>query len=179
MTRITLITVFLVALAASAWADYQAGFDAYERGNYAAAVKEWRAAAMRGDARAQFGLGVLYQDGAGVTQNYAEAATWYRRAAEQGFAGAQFNLGSFYENGKGVARDSVKAYRWYDLAAESSPAGEWRDKARDKRNSIASQLSEENYTRARHLEDVWRRRISGLETTGATDKPAQLSAPSQ
>ena len=58
MKRIVLIAVFLVALAAPAWADVQAGVDAYERGDYATGLREWRPLAEQSDATAQHNLGV-------------------------------------------------------------------------------------------------------------------------
>ena len=52
--------------------------------------------AASGDAAAQCGLGLLYDNGIGVPQDYAKAVYWYRKAAEQGFALAQYNLGRLY-----------------------------------------------------------------------------------
>jgi TPR repeat protein/CHAT domain-containing protein len=49
--------------------------------------------AERGDAEAQFNLGLMYQKGEGVAQNDVEAAKWFRKAAEQGHAAASGSLG--------------------------------------------------------------------------------------
>ena len=81
-------------------ADYQAGLDAYDRGDYATALREWRPLAEQGNADAQFYLGVMYRDGQGVPQNDAEAVRWYRKAAEQGYAQAQYSLRWMYANGR-------------------------------------------------------------------------------
>ena len=43
-----------------------AGVDAWTRGDFPAAVKEWQAGAARGDADAQFNLGQAYKLGKGV-----------------------------------------------------------------------------------------------------------------
>ena len=40
--------------------------------------------AAKGEASAQFNLGLMYAKGQGVTQDYAEAVRWYRKAADQG-----------------------------------------------------------------------------------------------
>jgi TPR repeat protein len=64
------------------------GLAAYSRGDYATAMQLWRPLADRGDADAQFDLGVLYQNGQGVPQDYAAALNWYRKAADQGNADA-------------------------------------------------------------------------------------------
>ncbi len=81
-----------------------------------------RKAAERGDARAQYNLGSLYEDGRGVPQDSAQAAVWYRKAAEQGDADAQFNLGVLYDNGIGVPQDYAQAAVWYRKAAEQGDA---------------------------------------------------------
>ncbi len=86
-------------------ADFNAGVAAYKRGDYAAALRQWRPLAEQGHAKAQYSLGNMYRDGLGVTQDYAEAVKWYRKAAEQGDAGAQCSLGVLFENGPGVTLD--------------------------------------------------------------------------
>lgn len=40
--------------------------------------------AEHGHAAAQYNMGVLYDEGRGVTQDYREAAKWYELAAVQG-----------------------------------------------------------------------------------------------
>ena len=49
----------------------------------------YRLAAEKGDALAQFKLGLMYESGEGVPQDFAEAVRWYRLDAEQGSAAAQ------------------------------------------------------------------------------------------
>jgi hypothetical protein len=73
-------------------ADFQTGVDAYNRGDYATAYREFLPLAKQGDAKAQNNLGVMYDNGLGAPQDYAEAVRWYRLAAEQGVAEAQNNL---------------------------------------------------------------------------------------
>ena len=81
------------ALAGPARAGLDEGVAAYVRGDWAAALREFRPLAEKGEADAQSTLGLMYSKGQGVAQNYAEALKWYRRAADQGLALAQFNLG--------------------------------------------------------------------------------------
>jgi len=80
------------------------------------------AKAEKGDAEAEFLLGMAYGTGRGVTNNYTEAATWYRRAADQGHAGAQASLGELYEAGQGVSKDLNEALKLYRTAAEHGNA---------------------------------------------------------
>jgi len=59
-------------------------------------VVKLRKAAEQGDAKAQYNLGAMYDNGRGVPQNDAEAVAWYRKAAEQGEAKAQSDLATKY-----------------------------------------------------------------------------------
>lgn len=99
-----------------------AGVEAYSRGDYATALREWRVLAAQGRALAQYNLGVFYYEGKGVTQDYRQAVKWYRLAAEQGLAAAQHNLGVMYSKGQGVTQDYQEAVRWYRMAAEQGYA---------------------------------------------------------
>jgi uncharacterized protein len=94
---------------------------AYQRGDYATALKLWHLLAENGDADAQFHLGVMYESGQGVLRNDADAIKWYRQAAEQDDAVAQFNLGIMYANGG--APNYAEAAPWYRLAANHGLAG--------------------------------------------------------
>ena len=78
--------------------------------------------AEKGDAKAQFVLGLKYDTGKGVPQDSAEAAKWYRKAAEQGYADAQFNLGTMYDEGRGVHQDYAEAAKWYRKAKDQGVA---------------------------------------------------------
>ena len=80
-------------LAAPALADVKDGVDAWQAGNYQAAVAEWRPLAIGGDADAQFNLGQAYKLGRGVPTDLNQAEAWYRRAAKQGHLQAEDNLG--------------------------------------------------------------------------------------
>jgi hypothetical protein len=95
---------------------------AIRRGDYATGLRLLRALADQGSAAARYNLGVLYDNGRGVTQDFAEAARWYRGAAEQGHAGAQNNLAILYRNGRGVPQDFAEAVKWYRRAADQGSA---------------------------------------------------------
>ncbi|MDE0945777.1 MAG: hypothetical protein OSA39_02875, partial [Sphingobium sp.] len=58
--------VALVGLAVPAMADVKAGVDAWQQGDYAKAVGEWRPLALAGDPDAQFNMGQAYKLGRGV-----------------------------------------------------------------------------------------------------------------
>lgn len=82
-------------------AAVRTGVDAYNRQDFAAAMRAWRPAAEKGDPDAQFNLGQMYKLGTGVPADLAEAEKWYRLAALQGHALAEANYGMvLFENGK-------------------------------------------------------------------------------
>ena len=97
MGRKTLISALIlgasVLLAAPALADTKAGVDAWTRGDYAGAVKEWQAGAAKGDADALFNLGQAYKLGKGVKQDLAKAEALFGQAAAQGHIQAADNYG--------------------------------------------------------------------------------------
>ncbi len=94
---------------------------AYDRANYATALKIWLPLAEQGDPEAQTYVGEIYEKGLGGSPSYAVAATWYQRAAEQGYATAQVSLGQLYERGLGVPKDVRAAL---DLYRQASGLGE-------------------------------------------------------
>jgi TPR repeat protein len=99
-------------------ADFQAGLDAYNRGDFATALKEWQPLAEQGEANSQYNMGLLYARGQGVAQDYKQALGWYEKAAEQGVPAAEYNLGVMYANGQGVAASPEQAEKWFLKAAE-------------------------------------------------------------
>ena len=147
MKRLALALIFAFGFAPPAWADFQAGIDAYQHGDYAAAYREWLLLAEEGDAEAQFNLGILYDLGQGVAQSKVRAATWYRRSAEQGFAAAQYNLAVMFKNGEGIPQNNVLAYALFDLAAADDP------EAAEQRDSMARSIAAEEIDRAVRLAD--------------------------
>lgn len=53
--------------------SFEKGMAAYESGDYAIAINEWKLAADQGHAKALYNLGVAYRDGLGTTQDYKAA----------------------------------------------------------------------------------------------------------
>ncbi|RPH74496.1 sel1 repeat family protein, partial [bacterium] len=111
------LVLSIICLAAPAWADFNAGENAYHRGDYATALREWQPLAKQGHAVAQYNLGLLYANGQGVPKDDAQARQWYEKAAVQGHAAAQVNLGSLYDYGRGVPQDFKMAVKWYRRSA--------------------------------------------------------------
>jgi localization factor PodJL len=77
-----------------------------------------RAAALAGDAAAEFEVATRFAEGRGLPPSNEEAARWLDRAAKHGLAPAQFRLGGFYEKGIGVKKDLAAARDLYRAAAD-------------------------------------------------------------
>lgn len=124
--RSAVLGALLVCLAAPPLrADFETGLKAYQSGDYAGAIREWQPLAEKGDANAQYNMGLLYALGQGMPRDYGKAAEWYRKAAGQGVAAAEYNLGVIYANGQGVPQNITEARQWFlKAAAQEVPEAE-------------------------------------------------------
>ena len=147
-----LLAFFMTLSSPVAAQEFQKGLTAYQAGDYATALQEWRPLAEQGNVYAQNNLGLMHEYGRGVPQKIDEAVKWYRLAAEQGDVNAKHNLdkmykifraffkiqkplaklgdvvaqadvGLMYELGQGVPQDYAEAVKWYRLAAEQGDVG--------------------------------------------------------
>lgn len=101
-------------LAMPAWADFDAGVKAYRQGEYATALREFKADKSP---QATFYLSLMYGKGAGVRQSMEESVALLRKAAEQGLDVAQANLGIMYIEGQGVNQDTEEGLKWLRKSA--------------------------------------------------------------
>jgi predicted nucleic acid-binding Zn-ribbon protein len=116
--QVTYVTVRRAVKTAARDCEIRGGeYVAFDRANYATALKVWLPLAEQGDQAAQTYVGEIFEKGLGVQPDYAVAGTWYRRAAERGYSRAALNLGNLYERGLGVPRDPAQALNWYRRAA--------------------------------------------------------------
>lgn len=93
--------------------NYNAGFIATEEGKFSQAVQEYLEPAEKGDANAQFNLGLMYHGGLGVSMSEEEAVRWYHKAAENGNVQAQQFLAAGYGEGWfGLPKNQKKAEYW-------------------------------------------------------------------
>jgi TPR repeat protein len=67
------VAALSVKLTWPAAADFQDGWRAHQKGDFATALKEWRPLADGDDARSQFNLGIMYYEERGVAQDTNEA----------------------------------------------------------------------------------------------------------
>ncbi len=83
--KAALFTLILALAAPVAAQDFEAGREAYKRGDYAAALSEWLSLAEQGNAQAQHQLGYMYLRGRGVARDDIQAHMWWSLAASQGY----------------------------------------------------------------------------------------------
>jgi len=155
---LTIFTILFCLNSNIGWsADFQKGLDAYNKKDYATALKEFQPLAEnKGIAsyfyskediiRAQYKLGQMYHYKQGVPQDYKTAVKWYRLAAKQGNASAQTNLGIMYRNGLGVIKDYVYAYMWWSIAGSY-----WDRGAAHMRDIITKQMTPSQIETAQKL----------------------------
>jgi uncharacterized protein len=108
---------WLTLAAAQAQADPAA--TAYEREDYAAAIALYAPRADKGDAEAQYRMGMMARFGWGTDRDAAAAARWLRKAADQNHPQAQAELGTMYRLGRGVPEDQKEAARLLRAAADA------------------------------------------------------------
>ena len=82
---------------------------AYDKGDFATALKDLQLLAGRGSATAEIDLGAMYHDGKGVTQDDTQAVFWFRKAADQGDADGEYRLGLYDYAGVGTPQDYAQA----------------------------------------------------------------------
>ena len=76
-------------------------------------IKSMRDAAVKGQASAQYKLGMHYtQKG-----DYAKAYNWFKKASDQGYTKALYMVGLCYSLGRGVQQNQDIAEDWFARAA--------------------------------------------------------------
>jgi uncharacterized protein len=117
--------------------------------------------AQKGDADAQYKLGLLYLNGNGTIQDFEEAAKWLELAAEKNHSQAQYQLGLIYKTGFGVDTDLEKSYMWLNLSAAAGV-----EKAALVRDNIMRSLDPEQLKQAQRASREW---LLNLEKGTAID----------
>ena len=86
--------------------------------DYAAAHAIYLLLANQNDAKACYNLGLMYQDGDGVTKNMDEAVKWYTKSADLGYKEAQYTLASLVFQRQIQSISYPQAVTYYEQAAK-------------------------------------------------------------
>jgi putative methionine-R-sulfoxide reductase with GAF domain len=113
-------------------------------------LADLRKLANRGDADAQWQIGVRYHNGDGLPHDDAQAMQWFHRAAEQGHVTAQATLGAYYWAGRGVPQDLSQAYFWSALALAQGD-----ENSKSRLEGLASQMTRAQVSAARQKAEAW------------------------
>jgi len=166
---------------------------AYDRANYATALKVWQSTADQGDKEAQTNIGEIYERGLGGPPDYEKAAFWYKKAADQGYSRALINLGFLYEQGRGVPKDPTVALQLYRRAAglsgtvslEGAPSGANQeelerlrkelDRTRQELEKARRDLDQERIRTSAEIERLTERKLAAA-AAGNADETRRLEA---
>lgn len=74
--------------------------------------------AEKGDVKAQYEVGEMYEKGKGAVKDIQKAFDWYLKAANQKDYKAAYKVGLFYYEGSSVKRDYDQAFAWFSQSAE-------------------------------------------------------------
>jgi len=74
--------------------------------------------AEKGDVKAQYAVGEMYEKGKGAVKDIQKAYDWYLKAAIQGNSKAAYKVGLFFYEGTAVKQDYGKAHTWFTKSAE-------------------------------------------------------------
>jgi TPR repeat protein len=88
-------------------ADFEAGKRAYEARDFETAHAEWTAAAVAGDAQAQYELGLMLADGTGIPRDVISAYAWMMLAHKGGITDAKVSYTT-------LRRDFIPRFCHYD-----------------------------------------------------------------
>jgi len=102
--------------------EYFKGVKFHQNGNYQSAYKVIKPLAQKGYVHAQALLGMMYDNGDGISRNQTKAISWYKKAAAQDSIEAQYNLGEMYRLGNGVRKNLPVAFQFHLDAANQGDA---------------------------------------------------------
>ena len=118
LKSLALTIALLISNASIGYAqDFDRGVEAFNRGDYAQAARQWQPLAEQGRADAQYALGEMYKNGQGVKQDFTLAFELISKSANQGIVVAKYALGEMYLNGQGVEYNAGTAFNWIIQAA--------------------------------------------------------------
>lgn len=158
-----------ISVAGATQAATSPAAEAFARGDYARAEAEWKPAAERGEAEAQFGMGEVLEQGRG---DYLAAARWYRKAAEQGSAPARYRLALLYLTGNRQFIPSIsKGYMWLLLATSGDNPDPMSDELR---RLVEAHISGPDQAEGQREMEAWQRNTR-VQRHGSP--PAQTPGP--
>ncbi len=116
---VALTAVLLLCAQASAPPEFEAGLQAYEKGDYNAAYRLLAKSAQKRHPASVYYRALILWEGKVGRLNDPTAASWFRFAAAKGHVDAQYMLGRVLLSGRGFKRDPARAREWLTKAAKA------------------------------------------------------------
>ncbi len=123
-TKIILFTIVLTSCfsAYSQGSDLEQGIYELNRGEFKAAIEQFRPLVAEGYAPAQYQMAKIYQQGYSVPKDGMRALELFELSAAQNYPDAQFELALLYTEGKLVKKDLKTAFELTHKAAKKGLA---------------------------------------------------------
>jgi hypothetical protein len=153
--RSMLFLLLVLTVPVAAYADYDLGLVAFDRGDFPTAERAFSPLDRNGNPAAQYSLAILYLKT--TPPQYGRAIPWLEKSAGAGLPDAQYMLGMLSLYGVGMTQNTEQGMRWLQRAS---------DKANEEAQAMLEQLK-----RARLREAETQRR----KTEQARDLPAELA----
>lgn len=107
--------------------------------------------AEKGDADAQYRIGIFYANGIGTQKDKKKAFYWLSQSAEQEMNDAQYEVALMYDEGEGVTANRFEALNWYRKAAEQE------NKDAQLVLSVLEKMSETTYEKIGTTEELYKK----------------------
>jgi TonB family protein len=117
MKNLVIVLSAAVFMLAGCATHIQQADQAFDRGDYPAALAAYQALAAKHDPKAEAQLAFMYANGDGVPKDTAQTQQWYERAAQDGSDLAARVLGDAYQYLK-AEPDYAEAFKWYKVGAD-------------------------------------------------------------
>lgn len=127
----------------------------YKQGKFDEVVKDLQPLAEGGHHGAEELMGIMYKEGQGVKKDTLKGFDLLTRAAEENRALAQHHLAIMYYIGDGVTKDAVMALAWLHIAIVHYADGPEKDRAKQDRDRLYTQLTRREKDRAMEIARVW------------------------
>lgn len=123
-TKIALFSIALISSfsAFSQGSDLEKGIYELNRGEFKAAIEQFRPLVSEGYAPAQYQMAKMYKNGYSVPKDGMKALELFQLSAAQNYPDAQFELALIYTEGKLVKQDLRKAFDLTHKAAKKDLA---------------------------------------------------------
>lgn len=119
-----LVFISFIFFSSISEANYEDAINHYNKEQFTQSIIEFKRVALKKSSEnpkkkdAMYNLGVIYDNGLGVSVNKSEAVNWYKLAADNNHKIAQFNLAWMYFNGDHLEKDFFQAFKYYELSAK-------------------------------------------------------------